>query len=204
MAARRVCVLLLRRRSVTDLRRSRVLHVVLCFVEQALTAVWTALADINFLGHFPLVDSNKAAGSRGSSPSVRGASELSRSPPPSLAVRSPASGSFLSASTSVSFPTFSSLFEKTRRSSPRGPGLQVSAAGVWWMLDRLCEETRLLRLDHTVNTNMVTKLAEAMLKLNVRDDRTAAGCGFRPVLGRSAAPRCLVVFLEYSRKMFYL
>ncbi|PHJ23751.1 hypothetical protein CSUI_002398 [Cystoisospora suis] len=133
---------------------------------QALTAVWTALADINFLGHFPLPGTNKATVSS----SVRGASPLSRSSSSSLAVLSSASSSS-PVSSPVSFPTFSSLFETPKRSSPRGAGLQVSSEGVRWMLERLCEETRLLRLDHTINTNMVTKLAEAMLKLNFVDPR---------------------------------
>ncbi|EPR63564.1 hypothetical protein TGGT1_246050 [Toxoplasma gondii GT1] len=159
---------------------------------QALTAVWTAIADINLLEHFPLsphtslqslasqpLSSPPATPSPVQSPALSPlftsasspSSPLSPSPsPPSPSVWYSRQADVRSESV---VPSFESLFGEPFKLEKRISKLssRQAAAGVRWLLDRLCEETRLLRLDHTVNTNMIAKIAEAMMKQKFVDPR---------------------------------
>ncbi|PFH38328.1 hypothetical protein BESB_006690 [Besnoitia besnoiti] len=152
---------------------------------QALTAVWTAIADINLLDHFPLSPQEPLRSLR-SAPNAL-AFSLNAGSPSSQIAASPAASVVAPAAPAPSVPTaaafadglvpsFERLFGEpfTRGDSWKRTNSRLgwrAAVGVRWMLDRLCEETRLLRLDHTVNTNMIAKLAEAMMRQKFVDAR---------------------------------
>ncbi|CBZ55881.1 conserved hypothetical protein [Neospora caninum Liverpool] len=145
---------------------------------QALTAVWTAIADVNLLSHFPLAPhaplQSLATESPNFPPSPRASVHTPALTALSASPSSLASSKVAAHSSTSAVPSFQSLFGEPFK---REEGRKVSrfssrqAAGVRWLLDRLCEETRLLRLDHTVNTNMIAKIAEAMMKQKFVDPR---------------------------------